>query len=96
LQIAGRLYKAIFDKLTNDKVILDIVSGYKLEFSSTPFQNCARETFVNCAQITSRNGIYTLDQIQIKKLCCFSTFKGIGNVVEFTIEFFYHCTIVRT
>ena len=61
LQIAGRLKQFLtnWKLLTNDKVILDIVSGYKLEFLSTPFQNCARETFVNCAQ-----AIYLDNEIQ--------------------------------
>lgn len=52
LLIAGRLqhFLSNWKEITNDKVILDIVSGYKLEFTSVPSQNCVRKTFANSTQ----------------------------------------------
>lgn len=46
--IAGRLqhFLSNWKEITNDKAILDIVSGYNLEFTSVPSQKCVRNTFV--------------------------------------------------
>lgn len=52
LLIAGRLqhFLSNWKEIINDKVILDIVSGYNLEFTSGPSQNCVRNTFVKSTQ----------------------------------------------
>lgn len=59
LLIAGRLHHFLsnWKEITNDKVILDIVSGYNLEFTSVPSQNCVRNTFVNSTRTSSVFGL---------------------------------------